>query len=59
MESSASSSEYIETTEVPADIDHPFMTTSFSDYTVTEGLLLLILLALIMTVLERFFGRWF
>ncbi len=26
-------------------LDHPFMTTSFQDYTVTEGLLLLILLA--------------
>jgi len=26
-------------------LDHPFMTTSFRDYTVTEGLLLLILLA--------------
>lgn len=36
--SSAASSEYIETVEVPADTSHPLLSTSFSDYTVTEGL---------------------
>lgn len=33
--------ETIETTAVP---DHPFLTTDFSDYSVSEGLLLLLLL---------------
>lgn len=31
----------------PDPVAHPLMTTSFSDYTVTEGLLLLILLTLL------------
>lgn len=34
---------YAET--VQQTLDHPTLTTSFQDYTVTEGLLLLILLA--------------
>ena len=34
---------YAET--VQQTLDHPALTTSFQDYTVTEGLLLLILLA--------------
>ncbi len=33
------------TETIQQTLDHPFMTTSFRDYTVTEGLLLLILLA--------------
>ena len=36
--------ETVETMEVTEDTSRPFLTTSFEDYTVTEGLLLLILL---------------
>lgn len=36
--------ETVETMEVIEDTSRPFLTTSFEDYTVTEGLLLMILL---------------
>ena len=36
--------EVIETIEVAADTSSPFLTTPFADYTVTEGLLLTLLL---------------
>lgn len=42
-----SSSATTETVVQPDPVDRPLMTTSFSDYTVTEGLLLLILITLI------------
>jgi len=48
----------VETLDVTADA-HPFLSTSFSDYTVTEGLLLAILLTLIVSGLLHFLGRWF
>lgn len=36
------------TGQIQETIDHPFMTTPLDDYTVTEGLLLLILLVLVL-----------
>lgn len=42
------------TTEaVPVTPDRPLLTTKFEDYTVTEGLLLLILLSLVIGFLVR------
>lgn len=57
--SSAAASEYIETVEVPADTSHPLLSTSFSDYTVTEGLLLLIFVILLLTFFLNLIRRWF
>lgn len=55
---STSTVETVETLIVPADT-HPFLSTSFSDYSVTEGLLLAVLLTLIVSGLLHFLGRWF
>ena len=44
--------------EVPADT-HDFMTTNFSDYTVTEGLLLLIFVLLLLSFFANLLRRWF
>ena len=41
---SADPSQTAETIEMTAVPDHPFLTTDFSDYSVSEGLLLLLLL---------------
>ena len=41
---SADPSQTAETIETTAVLDHPFLTTDFSDYSVSEGLLLLLLL---------------
>lgn len=51
--SSASGSETVETVEVPAGL-RPLLTTPLNDYSVTEGLLLLILLTLIVSAVVRF-----
>ncbi|MEA4934757.1 MAG: hypothetical protein VB071_14410 [Lawsonibacter sp.] len=40
----AGTPETVETLEVTEDTSRPFLTTPFEDYTVTEGLLLIILL---------------
>lgn len=39
--------------------ERPFMTTSFADYTVTEGLLLLVFLVLVADAFSNFLRRWF
>lgn len=39
--------------------ERPFMTTSFADYTVTEGLLLLVFLVLVADAVSNFLRRWF
>ena len=39
--------EYTETTESPVIPSRPFLTTAFEDYTVTEGLLLIIVFLLV------------
>lgn len=57
--SSSAVSSTVETVEVTTDTSRPFLSTSFSDYTVTEGLLLAILLTLIVSGLLHFLGRWF
>lgn len=46
-------SETQELTVVPDN----FLTKSFDDYTTTEGLLLLIALLLVLSPLDKFFGR--
>ena len=46
--SAVSSAETVETVAVPADTSRPLLSTSFSDYTVTEGLLLLIFVILLL-----------
>jgi hypothetical protein len=50
----SSASAQVETTEVPTD-SRPLLTTSFENYTVTEGLLLLILLTLLIGGVVRWF----
>lgn len=57
--SSSVVSSTVETVEVTTDTSRPFLSTSFGDYTVTEGLLLAILLTLIVSGLLHFLGRWF
>lgn len=47
----------VESVEAPAD-PRPLMTTSFRDYTVTEGLLLLILLLLVVRSVVDVVRRW-
>lgn len=44
--------EVIQVIEV-MDLDRPFLTTSFEDYTVTEGLLLLLLLLVFLKVCTK------
>lgn len=46
-------------TAVSAVVEHPFLTTDFSDYSVTEGLLLMILLALFVFAVFRILRRGF
>lgn len=41
------------------DSDHPFMTTDFNEYTVTEGLLLVIALILVLNFFLSILRRWF
>lgn len=40
-------------------LDHPFMTTSFQDYTVTEGLLLLLLLSVFVAACAKMLKEGF
>jgi len=56
--SAASSSQTVETVGV-ADDSHAMLTTSFSDYTVTEGLLLLIFVILLLKFFLDLIRRWF
>jgi hypothetical protein len=51
--------ETVETTEVPVNDPRPFLTTGFSDYTVSEGLLLLIFVILLLTFFLSLIRRWF
>lgn len=44
---------------VTVALERPFLTTNFSDYTVTEGLLLFILLAIFAIVVIRILRRGF
>ncbi len=39
--------------------EHPMMSTSFSDYSVAEGLLLLIFVLLLLDFFLNLFRRWF
>ncbi len=39
--------------------EHPMMTTSFSDYSVAEGLLLLIFVVLLLDFFLNLIRRWF
>ena len=48
-----------ETVAVPAAEDHPFMSTSFAEYSVTEGLLLLIFVLLFLSFFIDLIRRWF
>lgn len=57
--SAVSSAETVETVEVPADVSRPLLSTSFSDYTVTEGLLLLIFVILLLDFFLNLIRRWF
>ena len=43
-----------EETVETAEIDHPFLSTPFSDYTVAEGLLLALVLTVIITAVIKF-----
>ena len=49
----------VETVYVAVPEDRPFMTTSFQDYSVTEGLLLLVFLLLFARFFLDFLRRWF
>lgn len=40
-------------------LDHPLMTTPFEDYTVTEGLLLLVFVVLLLDFFLNLLRRWF
>lgn len=46
-------------TVVPCNVQHPMMTTSFADYSVSEGLLLLIFLVLLLDFFLNLIRRWF
>lgn len=52
--SSAAASSTVETVGVPADSSRPALTTSFKDYTVSETLLLLILLSILVIAVIKF-----
>jgi hypothetical protein len=49
----------VETVYVAVPEDRPFMTTCFADYTVTEGLLLLVFLLLVIKSVFDMVWRWF
>lgn len=49
----------VETIYVPVFEERPIMTTSFADYTVTEGLLLLVFVLLLLRLFLDLLGRWF
>ena len=55
----ASGSGTIETVLVSVEDSRPFLTTDFSDYTVTEGLLLLIFVMLLLKFFLDLIRRWF
>ena len=59
VSSAASSVETVETVEVPADTFRPLLSTGFSDYTVTEGLLLMIFVILLLDFFLNLIRRWF
>ena len=44
---------------MPEVVEHPLMTTDFNDYTVTEGLLLVIALVLVINFFLTIIRRWF
>ncbi len=55
----ASGSGTVETVLVSVEESRPFLTTDFSDYTVTEGLLLLIFVMLLLKFFLDLIRRWF
>lgn len=44
---------------VQQDVDHPFLTTDFADYTVTEGLLLMVLLLAVISLCVKMLKEGF
>ena len=56
---SGSGSEFVESVPVAVPEDRPFMTTSFQDYTVTEGLLLLLFVLVLAQFFLNLVRRWF
>lgn len=55
----STSEEPTETVETVGQEDRLFMTTHFDDYTVTEGLLLLIFVLLVIQFFWNLVRRWF
>lgn len=55
----ASGSGTVETVLVSVEESRPFLTTDFSEYTVTEGLLLLIFVTLLLKFFLDLIRRWF
>lgn len=58
-EASGSGADTVETVYIAVPEERPFMTTALDDYSVTEGLLLLIFMVLLFRSAFGLIARWF